>query len=110
MIAATQMHLRGRAQEFVESLSHVPSLSLTITNGTSKVGGGAAPETDLPTTLIVVKIEGKTAEHTLIGLRKSEPSVIARIVENRVVLDLRTILPEQQDTLITVVEKLSSSS
>ncbi len=108
MIAATQEHLRCRAEEVVEALSHVGALSLRVASGTSRVGGGAAPEAELPTALVVVEIEGSSAERTLAGLRQSEPSVIARIVDDRVVLDLRTILPRQQDTLVRVLKQLAA--
>ena len=66
-----------------------------LVQGESEVGGGSFPGAKLPTWLVAIR---HPAPDTLAGrLRGAEPPVIARIVADRVVLDPRTILPDQID-------------
>jgi len=66
-------------------------LQLTLTDGYSVIGGGSAPETQLPTTLIAVTASGFSANQLEERLRLNSPPVIARIVDDQLTLDLRTV-------------------
>jgi L-seryl-tRNA(Ser) seleniumtransferase len=68
-------------------------------SGTSAVGGGSAPGLALPTVLLAIARERESADATERWLRTLDPPVIARIEHDRVVLDLRTVLPGDDDTL-----------
>src|SRR5262249_22996202 len=68
-------------------------------DGVSTRGGGSAPGAELPTKLVELTGDGLTADQIEQHLRAQDPPVIARIVNDRVVLDLRTVLPEETDTL-----------
>jgi len=70
-----------------------------LVDGESVVGGGAAPGATLPTKLIAISIEGLASEELAARLRASDPPIIARIEEGRVLLDLRTVFAEQEPTL-----------
>jgi L-seryl-tRNA(Ser) seleniumtransferase len=65
-------------------------LSIAVVDGESTVGGGSLPGETLPTTLLA--LEGAQPDALLAKLR--EAGVIARIKENRVLLDLRTVLDD----------------
>ena len=82
-----------RAAERVISLR----LAIEIIDGESVIGGGAAPSATLPTRLLAVTCEGMSADEVLTQLRQSDPPVIARVDEGRVLLDFRTVFPEQDD-------------
>ncbi len=71
-----------------------------VVDGESVIGGGAAPGATLKTKLLVVSLDGTSAAELSSGLRSSDPPVIARVEEDRVMLDLRTVFPEQ-DAMIT---------
>ena len=71
-----------------------------IVDGESVIGGGAAPSAVLPTRLLAVTREGLSADEISARLRASEPPVIARVEEGRVLLDLRTVFPEQDEKVI----------
>jgi L-seryl-tRNA(Ser) seleniumtransferase len=62
--------------------------------GTSEVGGGAFPEAALPTWLVRIT-SSPGADALAERLRLGEPPVVARITAGHVVLDPRTIFPEQ---------------
>jgi L-seryl-tRNA(Ser) seleniumtransferase len=74
-------------------------LSLEIVDGSSLVGGGAAPAATLPTRLLAVTCESLSADELAARLRGGEPPVIARVEEGRVLLDFRTVFPEQDELL-----------
>ena len=68
--------------------------------GESEVGGGSFPGAKLPTWLVAITPSPLTPDTYLARLRSAEPPVIARIVADRVVLDPRTILPDQIDATV----------
>jgi len=72
-----------------------------LVTGESEVGGGSFPGAKLPTWLVAIR---HPAPDTLVGkLRGGEPPVIARIADDRVVLDPRTILPDQINATVRAV-------
>ena len=76
---------------------------VSLSSGSSAVGGGSAPGLQLPTVLLAIGREGQSADATMAWLRTLDPPVIARIEDDRVVLDLRTVLPEHDGVLIEVL-------
>jgi L-seryl-tRNA(Ser) seleniumtransferase len=67
----------------------------TVEPGSSAVGGGAFPEAELPTSLVVLSPgDGAAASRLARRLRLGEPAVIARVQDDRVLLDPRTIPAE----------------
>lgn len=71
----------------------------------SAVGGGSLPGTTLPT--VVLAIDPPSTDEFLAKLRQAKPPVIARIAEGRVLLDPRTVLPEQDERLIDILREVS---
>jgi L-seryl-tRNA(Ser) seleniumtransferase len=90
-----------RASALVETL-HAPSLEVEIVAGESVIGGGSTPGASLPTVLVAVASKGQSAGQLAARLRSAEPPVIARVEEGRVLLDLRTVFPEE-DAAVTAV-------
>ena len=76
-------------------------------DGASTTGGGSAPGSALPTRLIAISIAGVSAAELDARLRRGRPAVVARIHDDRVVLDLRTV-PERDDA--TLAEALVRAS
>ena len=74
-----------------------------VVDGSSAVGGGSAPGAALPTRLLAIAREGLTADALEAELRRLVPPVIARIERDTVVLDLRTVEPEDDDRVATLL-------
>jgi L-seryl-tRNA(Ser) seleniumtransferase len=69
--------------------------------GQSTVGGGSLPEETLPTCLLTLEV---TSPNRFLGrLRQASPPVIARLEQDRVVFDPRTVLPEQGNALLAAI-------
>ena len=81
-------------------------LKVEIIDGESVIGGGAAPSAVLPTRLLAVSREGLTADEISARLRASEPPVVARVEEGRVLFDLRTVFPEQDEKVMAALRAL----
>jgi L-seryl-tRNA(Ser) seleniumtransferase len=105
MLASTPEEVRARAHALVARLSRL-DLSLTVEPGASRVGGGAAPDAEVKTWVIAVTSKAASAETILTALRRNEPPVIARISEDRVLLDLRTVATEEESILERALERL----
>jgi L-seryl-tRNA(Ser) seleniumtransferase len=78
-------------------------LRAELIDGESLIGGGAAPSAALPTKLIAIEAHGFGANELAARLRASDPAVVARVEEGRVLLDLRTVFPEQDEILSRVL-------
>lgn len=76
----------------------------TVVSGESTVGGGSLPGAALPTALLALECE--SPNRAMEKLRGADPPVIARIAENRVLLDPRTVLPEQEGDLLAALQSV----
>jgi L-seryl-tRNA(Ser) seleniumtransferase len=100
MLSAGLAEMRARADAFSARLAEeAPALTLAVVDGTSAAGGGAAPTAEIPTALLRVVHRAKSAQQLADELRAGGPPVVARIAEDALVLDLRTIAPEEEDAL-----------
>jgi L-seryl-tRNA(Ser) seleniumtransferase len=93
----------GRRAEALTAQLASPRLQVEIVDGGSILGGGAAPSSVLPTRVLALTCQGLSADELAARLRRSEPSVIARVDEGRVLLDLRTVFPEQDAALVAAL-------
>jgi len=75
-----------------------------ILPGYSTVGGGSLPEETLPTWLLA--LEAKSPQKLLAALRACQPPIIARIQNDRVVLDPRTIQPDEEDAFLAGLQSV----
>ena len=82
-------------------------LKMALCDGESVVGGGAAPSAALPTRLIAITHADLSADELSTRLRANTPPVIARVEEGRVLLDVRTVFPDQDANLATVLASLT---
>ena len=73
----------------------------------STVGGGSAPGAGLPTRLLAISRDGLTADALEASLRRLDPPVIARIERDRVVFDLRTVEPADDQRIETLLTRQS---
>lgn len=101
MIAQSAVEIRERAESMILRLRDlvVESVSLDTVAGESAAGGGSGPSSRLPTVLLSITHRGLTLNQIEEALRRAETPVIARIVDNRVLLDLRTVNESEEPLL-----------
>ncbi len=99
MIRLTAAKIRERAEAVAKKLD---GFATTVIEGTSLIGGGSTPEQALPTYLIAIECEDIVALER--RLRCGDPPVVARIEDQRLLLDLRTVLPEEETALVKAIQ------
>ena len=102
MVAKTGDELASIAHRWLESMGSAAS----VVPGLSTIGGGSLPGETLPTWLLSLNataVDGG-AEALARGMRKGKPPVIGRIEGEHVLLDPRTVLPEEERDLLAVVK------
>lgn len=97
----------ARRAEALAARIKTTKLSLGLIDGNSVIGGGAAPSAVLPTRLIALTHADLSADTISARLREADPPIIARVEEGRVLLDLRTVFPEQDEVLARAVSSLN---
>ena len=102
MLSMSRDEVSARSSAFVEKFrQRLPGSSLLgLSDGMSVVGGGSCPESRLPTRLITVQSDRHSANEVESSLRLQDPPIILRIEENRVLIDLRTVFPDQEEPLL----------
>ena len=70
------------------------------------IGGGAAPTVELETKLLAVSHQKMKTPRLEQMLRDSEPPVIARIVDDRVMIDLRTVSKSEEEELLEILGRI----
>ncbi len=78
----------------------------TVIEGASVLGGGSTPDQSIPTWLIAISGSARRLEKQL---RASNPAVVARIEKDQLLIDLRTVLPEDDETLAAMLEAYARS-
>lgn len=96
MMRLSKEDIGKRANVIAEKIRR-PELSISVTDGESVIGGGAAPSAVLPTILLAVTSKTLAADELAARLRASNPPIVARVEDARVLLDLRTVFPEQDE-------------
>ena len=99
MLTLSTDAIRARASALASAIQRAPGWKAEVIAGVSAVGGGSAPGLELPTSLIRLDRQGVSATALEEQLRATSPAVIARIDQDRVVLDLRTVDPSQDQQI-----------
>ncbi|HKM47607.1 MAG TPA: L-seryl-tRNA(Sec) selenium transferase [Terriglobales bacterium] len=110
MMRLSKDEIARRAEKIVSgvesSQARSAHLKLELLDGESVVGGGAAPSAVLPTRLIALTHADLSADDLSARLRASTLPIIARVEEGRVLIDLRTVFPEQDNVLVKTLSSL----
>ncbi len=107
MIAATAEQIEARAR----AVATLAGAQASVTPGESTVGGGSLPGDTLPTWLVSLDPSGVDggADELARRLRTGDPAVMARIEDDRVLLDVRTVLPVQDAALAPAIRSALGS-
>lgn len=97
MISMTPEDVRRKAQSWVKALRRGD-----IVENFSTVGGGSLPGAKLPTYVLAFDLE--KPDVFLARLRRARPAIIARVEDERVLIDPRTVLPKQEGALLVELQ------
>ena len=105
MIRMSPQELKRRAENFIRELRPelpLDEVEIEVADGASLAGGGSTPTQSLPSKVIRIASARYSAAKLEQRLRRAPTGifVIARVEEDRLVLDLRTVFPEQESLLV----------
>ena len=99
MISTTPETNKARAKNWTKELGQGK-----VVAGESTIGGGSLPGENLPTFLL--ELDMPKPDNFLAQLRKENPPVIARTENDKILLDPRTVLPEQEGALLVALQNV----
>jgi L-seryl-tRNA(Ser) seleniumtransferase len=105
MLAQDPRELRARAESMAAGLRSAlaEGARIEVKQENSQVGGGSLPLQKLPTWVVVVRREGGGVSRLEAALRRYRPPVIARIQEDALLLDPRTLRPGEEETVVAAL-------
>jgi hypothetical protein len=100
MLSLPRERIHKRALAFAKALeAEGPGFVVAVIAGASAVGGGAAPTLEVPTWLVAVTHPAHRPHDLHARLRAADPAVLARVAEDTLLLDLRTVAEEDESVL-----------
>jgi len=105
MIAKPFAEIEKRARRWARAIGQ----GARIVDGRSMIGGGSLPEESLPTKLVALDGKGGYVAEIARRLRTGDPTVVARIERDVLLLDPRTVRPDEDRALIAAVKEALSA-
>ena len=105
MLSLTPKEIEERARALMDKVV-TKTLAWELVSGESATGGGAGPTANLPSVLIALRHADLSAQELEIALRNSSPSIVGRIADQRLLLDLRTVFPDEESDLVKALNSL----
>ena len=97
--------IKERAKKIASGIKrHVKNAEVEVVSDKSKAGGGSLPEMEFPTYAVSIKPENISVNELEERLRKGTPPIVARIKDDALLLDARTIRNEEIDELVKCVK------
>ncbi|PKN23405.1 MAG: L-seryl-tRNA(Sec) selenium transferase, partial [Deltaproteobacteria bacterium HGW-Deltaproteobacteria-21] len=111
MIVQTYGELRAKARRFMRMAGRLDTkrFHLELTDGNSKVGGGAMPLFAMPTRLLCIRPGEVSANRIEEALREYDPPIIARVEKDQVLLDFRTIQDGELKVVAAAIRSIAES-
>lgn len=105
MMQLSKEEIGKRAEELARKIASA-KIQADVMDGESVIGGGAAPSSVLSTCLVALTCAEFGADELATRLRASAPPIIARVEEGRVLLDLRTVFPDQDSLIAAALQNI----
>jgi L-seryl-tRNA(Ser) seleniumtransferase len=101
MLSRPRAELARQARALARSLRRLlgPPAQIQLVESLGRVGGGALPQVSLPSPALALTIPPLTPDQLEARLRQAQPPVIARIEQDTLLLDMRTLLPDDLPAL-----------
>jgi L-seryl-tRNA(Ser) seleniumtransferase len=104
LLATTTEELQERAQRLAVQLAACPAVAAAdVVTDTAYLGGGSVPTQQLPTQCVALTPAAGNVDQLAATLRTGDPAVVGRIAQGRLLLDLRTVFPGQDQELLAAI-------
>jgi L-seryl-tRNA(Ser) seleniumtransferase len=106
MMKLPAAEIKTRAEQMEQAIRENRNLRAEVVAGESLIGGGTAPTATLPTFVLAITHKDLSADEFAAKLRGNAPTIAARVEEGRILIDLRTVFPEQDAVITTALQQL----
>jgi L-seryl-tRNA(Ser) seleniumtransferase len=110
MLSRPKRELKQEAESLKERVDEMPGMDADVIEGTSRVGGGSLPGEKLPTYLVRITPSGMSANELSLSLRRQDPPVFGRVMDNSYHIDPRTLVDGDEDLLVDLLSELAHHS
>jgi L-seryl-tRNA(Ser) seleniumtransferase len=109
MLGMNRNELRQRAEALAVRLRALPGVAgVKVSDDVAYVGGGSLPDQTMPTVVLEVEARDVGDADLAYRLRLGTPAVVGRLRDGKLVLDLRTVFPHQEEALIAALGRATS--
>jgi L-seryl-tRNA(Ser) seleniumtransferase len=110
MLTETPESVEARARALAERIDELagPAFSTEVLADVSRAGGGALPLADIPTSVVAVRSVVLSANQLESALRRGEPTIVARIREDRLLLDPRTLSGDETNAVVARLAEIAA--
>ena len=109
MLRADKGQLRARAEKLASGLSDLP-VSASVGAGKSQMGGGTLPRSVIESVALELTPKSASVDEFAARLRSGATPVVGYIERGKLKLDLRTVFPNQDETLLAAIRAALASS
>ena len=110
MLTASEDSLKKKAQLLCRRMKkNIKEAEFKVVSENSTVGGGAFPAVELPTFAVQLKPHKISVDKLVHQLRDSNPPLIVRVQQDTVLLDLRTLLPDEEKVVVRLLAEALSN-
>ena len=106
MMKLPAAEIKSRAEQMEQAIGKNRNLRAEVIAGDSLIGGGTAPTATLPTFVLAITHRDLSADEFAAKLRGNAPTIVARVEEGRILIDLRTVFPEQDAVITSALQQL----
>ena len=106
MMRLTRDEVGARAEVIAKQLQSNEHLTTEVIDGKSVIGGGAAPSSTLPSRLLALASKSTSPDRLMAHLRSQDPPIIARVQDGQLLIDLRTVYPEQDSQIVAALQSV----
>lgn len=111
LLSASVENLQNRAERLAPQMAATRVVDeAEVVAGVTYLGGGSIPTQELPTRCIALRPAAVNVDRLATALRQGTPSVVGRVQSDRLLLDLRSVLPRQDTQLLAALEALDGGT
>jgi len=108
MLSTPPANLKMRAEKISAQVSGVGNVGqCEVIESRAMLGGGSLPTQELPSFALAVPVEGRSASWIAQQLRNADPGVMGRVHKDQFMIDMRTVFPSQDRSLVEILETLA---
>ncbi len=111
MLSTPPANLKMRAEKISAQVSGIGNIGqCEVIESRAMLGGGSLPTQELPSFAIAVPVEGRSVSWIAQRLRSANPGVMGRIHKEQFTIDMRTVFPSQDTSLVEILETLAGET